>query len=176
MGVHSLSTCGTLRALQQASAIQMKSVMTPGATRTALSWPRPFGHMPSLALRYTPRPLYSPCRAQASSNITFHFDNTAITVPLSQDAAVGLSKAIENVLNTFREKEKAARPRRWETMEFRHTDEGVYVELFCNPNAYANFFQAKVLITVNDEKLKIVTEAQLSAIKAEVEQYVKAKV
>ena len=93
---------------------------------------------------------------------------------MSQDAAKGLSKAIDDVLNTFREKEKAERPKRWESMEFRHDEDGVFVEAFCNPNAYANPFQAKVLITLNDDKLKISTEGQLSTIKAEVDQYVKA--
>lgn len=115
-----------------------------------------------------------PCCIQASSAITFHVENTTITVPLSQAAAVGLSKAIEDVLNTFREKEKAQKPRRWESMEFRHTEDGVFVEFFCNPNAYANPFQAKVLLTLSDEKMKITSEGQLIAIKTYVDQYVKA--
>ncbi|KAH7422953.1 hypothetical protein KP509_12G033100 [Ceratopteris richardii] len=93
-----------------------------------------------------------------------------------KDAAVALVKAFDSVLNTFREKEKAERPRRWDSMEFRHTEDGVFLEFFCNPNAYANFFQAKVLVTISDEKVKIVTEAQLNAVKTAVDQYVKAKV
>lgn len=98
---------------------------------------------------------------------------TSLTLPFSAKAAKGLSDAIDKLLITFKEREKATRPQRWQTMEYRQNgDDGVSFEFFCNPNAYANAFQAKVLITVNDDKIKVTTEGQLSALKSDVEQYV----
>lgn len=61
-------------------------------------------------------------------------------------------------------------------MEYRHAEDGLSLELFCNPNAYANAFQAKILLTVRDEKMTITSEGQLSAIKADIDQYVEAYV
>lgn len=63
-------------------------------------------------------------------------------------------------------------------MEFRHSgkpEEGdVFFELFCNPNAWSNAFQAKVLITVKDDKIKFTSEGPLSAIKADVDQFLQS--
>eukprot|EP00250_Pteridium_aquilinum_P012725 c2089_g1_i1 orf=64-609(+) len=181
MAAQLLSSMGAQGSLQQGCflppPIKMKNAMAAAVCAKQAGCHSSLIHTPlRLSLHHTCLHRRLPCHAQASSNITFHFDNTAVTVPFSQDAALRLSKSIEDVLNTFREKEKAVRPRRWENMEFRHTEDGTFVEFFCNPNAYANLFQAKVLLTINDEKMKIVSEAQLSAIKTEVDQYVKAKV
>ncbi|BBN17637.1 hypothetical protein MPTK1_7g15950 [Marchantia polymorpha subsp. ruderalis] len=109
----------------------------------------------------------------AKAPITFQVGETSLTLPFSAKAAKGLSDAIDKLLITFKEREKATRPQRWQTMEYRQNgDDGVSFEFFCNPNAYANAFQAKVLITVNDDKIKVTTEGQLSALKSDVEQYV----
>ncbi|KAL3679441.1 hypothetical protein R1sor_022397 [Riccia sorocarpa] len=109
----------------------------------------------------------------AKSPITLQIGETALTLPFSGQAAKGLSDAIDKLLITFKEREKATRPQRWQTMEFRQAgDDGVKFEFFCNPNAYANAFQAKVLITVDDDKIKVTTEGQLSALKSDIDQYV----
>eukprot|EP00959_Pyramimonas_sp_CCMP1952_P384286 8053506-Pyramimonas_sp.AAC.2 len=47
----------------------------------------------------------------------------------------------------------------------------VMIEVFCNPNAYANAFQAKALITVRSQGLKMTSEGLLSGIKADVEEF-----
>lgn len=88
------------------------------------------------------------------------------------EAAKGLSDSISSLLATFKEKEKATRPQRWQSLEYREsTEDGLYFELFCNPNAYANAFQAKVLVTIDDGKIKVTSEGPLSAVKADVDQY-----
>ncbi|CAM6106521.1 unnamed protein product [Calypogeia fissa] len=105
--------------------------------------------------------------------ITFHVGETSFTMPFSPGAAKGLKEAINGLFQTFKERESAARAQRWKNMEFRETGEdGVFFEVFCNPNAYSNAFQAKVLITINDEKIKIASEGQLSALKADIDEYI----
>ncbi|KAL2613522.1 hypothetical protein R1flu_025214 [Riccia fluitans] len=109
----------------------------------------------------------------AKAPITIQVGETSLTLPFSGKAAKGLSKAIDKLLITFKERESATRPQRWESMEFCQDGvDGVRFEFFCNPNAYANAFQAKVLISVNDDKIQVTTEGQLSALKSDVEQYV----
>lgn len=104
--------------------------------------------------------------------ITFHIGETSLSIPFSLDSAKGLSAAIADLLTTFREKEKAERPRRWDNMEYRQIEDGVFFEVFCNPNAHATAFQAKYLVTINDDKLRIASEGQLSALKSDLDQYI----
>ncbi|CAI5527037.1 unnamed protein product [Closterium sp. Naga37s-1] len=117
-------------------------------------------------------------RSQATTEeapIAFQIGETSLSIPFSVERAKALDAAISTLLQTFREKEKATRPQRWTTMEFRHAGDvsngDVFIEVFCNPNAYANAFQAKALITVKDDRMKFTSEGALSAIKANVDEY-----
>lgn len=66
---------------------------------------------------------------------------------------------------------------RWDMMEVRFAGDaagsGLEVfEVFCNPNAHATAFDAKLLITIKAEGgLKIVCEGRLSAVKADLDMY-----
>lgn len=108
----------------------------------------------------------------ARTPITLHIGETSLTIPFSLDSAKGLSSAIAGLLSTFKEKEKAVRPKRWDNMEYRQTEDGVFFEIFCNPNAHATAFQAKYMVTIDDEKLRIASEGQLSALKSDIDQYI----
>ena len=46
-----------------------------------------------------------------------------------------------------------------------------YLEVFCNPNAYATAFDAKVLITLRGQGLKVTTEGRLSNLKGDVDTF-----
>ncbi|KAG0578376.1 hypothetical protein M758_4G016300 [Ceratodon purpureus] len=111
-------------------------------------------------------------QVQAKAPITLHIGETSLTIPFSLESAKGLSSAITGLLGTFKEKEGAVRPKRWDNMEYRQTEDGVFFEVFCNPNAHATAFQAKYLVTINDEKLRIASEGQLSALKSDLDQYI----
>lgn len=112
------------------------------------------------------------CSTQAIQKVTFHAGETVVTVPFSKEAAVALSNAMDTLFQTFQGKAAAEKPQRWENLEFQHSSGGTHVEIFCNPNAYANAFQAKVLMTIGDGNIKVTSEGLLSAIKSDVDQFV----
>lgn len=55
-------------------------------------------------------------------------------------------------------------------MEYQYTGD-IFLEVFCNPNIWPSPFAAKVLITVRDERIKLTTEAELTRIIDDVNQY-----
>lgn len=91
------------------------------------------------------------------------------------------------LLNTFAEKSKAERPKRWQSLEYRFKNENndgdgdggktppgiAFFEVFCNPNAAASPFDAKVLVTVKSTNggVGFTTEAPLSALRADLEAF-----
>ncbi len=55
-------------------------------------------------------------------------------------------------------------------MEYQYTGE-VFLEIFCNPNIWSSPFVAKVLVTLRDDRIRLTTEAQLSRLIEDVNQY-----
>ncbi|PNH10442.1 hypothetical protein TSOC_002835 [Tetrabaena socialis] len=111
----------------------------------------------------------------ATRQLLLHSGETTIAVPISPEKVKELQGAIQNLFVTFAEKAKATRPKRHEMMEWTTNDERVSVEVFCNPNAHTTAFDAKLLITVASEGgLKVTTEARLSAITSDVDDFMKS--
>lgn len=55
-------------------------------------------------------------------------------------------------------------------VEYQYTGD-VFLEIFCNPNIWASPFAAKVLITLRDDRIKLSTEAELSRLIEDINQY-----
>jgi hypothetical protein len=114
-----------------------------------------------------------------ATKTAFHIGETTITVPLTADVARELNDGLSSVLQTFKEKEQATRPKRWPSLDWKHKGDlaagGVDLEVFCNPNAYGNAFQAKVLITVKDDRMQVTSEGQLSALKADITNFLESQ-
>jgi hypothetical protein len=55
-------------------------------------------------------------------------------------------------------------------MEYRHTSE-IFLEVFCNPNIWPTPFAAKVLLTVRDANIRLTTEAELTRLIEDLNQY-----
>lgn len=55
-------------------------------------------------------------------------------------------------------------------LEYRYTGE-VFLEIFCNPNIWPSPFAAKVLITVRDACIRLTTEAELTRLIEDLNQY-----
>ncbi|QLE54338.1 hypothetical protein [Nostoc sp. TCL26-01] len=55
-------------------------------------------------------------------------------------------------------------------LEYRYTGE-VFLEIFCNPNIWPTPFAAKVLLTVRDVSIRLTTEAELTRVIEDINQY-----
>ena len=138
----------------------------------------------------SPSPILDPKEKTTSTTknlpakpLELHVGPTTLSLPFNQQRAAELKAALALLLATFAEKAKAERPKRWQSLEykFRSGDEegnstppGIALfEVFCNPNAAASPFDAKVLVTVKstDGGVGFTTEAPLSALRADLEAY-----
>ncbi|GFR49047.1 hypothetical protein Agub_g11072 [Astrephomene gubernaculifera] len=127
-----------------------------------------------------PRSRLSVIRSAALGNsistrpLVLHAGETTLSVPLTSDEAQQLQAAFQQLFQTFAEKQKAQRPKRWDMMEWRHVTDQVGMEVFCNPNAHSTAFDAKLLITVWSQQqggLRVTTEARLSAVTSDLDNY-----
>lgn len=128
-----------------------------------------------------------------------HVGSTTLSLPFNSQRASELRAALSLLLATFAEKAKAERPKRWQSLEYRFksgsdggnegggdsgnegggdsgssTPPGIaFFEVFCNPNAAASPFDAKVLVTVRSTNggVGFTTEAPLSALRADLEAF-----
>ncbi|NJN88311.1 MAG: hypothetical protein HC881_21005 [Leptolyngbyaceae cyanobacterium SL_7_1] len=55
-------------------------------------------------------------------------------------------------------------------MEYQYAGE-VFLEVFCNPNIWSSPFAAKVLVTVRDDRIRLTTEAELTRLIEDLNQY-----
>ena len=62
------------------------------------------------------------------------------------------------------------KPTPQKSMEYQHTGD-VFLEVFCNPNIWPSPFAAKLLITIRDDRIKVNSEAELTRIVEDVNQY-----
>eukprot|EP00879_Flechtneria_rotunda_P007861 GHRR01008237.1.p1 GENE.GHRR01008237.1~~GHRR01008237.1.p1 ORF type:complete len:158 (+),score=36.21 GHRR01008237.1:233-706(+) len=118
-----------------------------------------------------------PCKAASTTQLALHVGETTIQMPFTTVQGKVLDTALAKLLQTFSEKQEAKRPKRWDMMEVRFTGAeagaGVEVlEVFCNPNAHATAFDAKLLVTIKAVGgLKLVCEGRLSSIKADLDAF-----
>lgn len=116
--------------------------------------------------------------------LELHVGPTTLSLPFNQQRAAELKAALALLLATFAEKAKAERPKRWQALEYKFRngdgDDGgatppglALFEVFCNPNAAASPFDAKVLVTVKSTEggVGFTTEAPLSALRADLDAY-----
>jgi ElaB/YqjD/DUF883 family membrane-anchored ribosome-binding protein len=95
-------------------------------------------------------------------SVSFTYDTTAAQ-KLQQEIHLLMQSLKENASSTGKPSPKPA-------MEYRYTGE-VFLEIFCNPNIYPSPFAAKVLVTVRDERIRLTTEAELTRLIEDLEQF-----
>jgi hypothetical protein len=109
--------------------------------------------------------------------LTLNLVEGSVTFSFSPEAAKDLQGAIAQLMNSL--KAVAAKPAPGsratpqQAMEYRHTGE-VFLEIFCNPNIWPSPFAAKVLITLRDDRIRLTTEAELTRIVEDLNQYLQA--
>lgn len=62
------------------------------------------------------------------------------------------------------------KPSPQKSMEYQYTGD-VFLEIFCNPNIWATPFAAKVLVTLRDDRIRLTTEAELTRVIEDVNDY-----
>ncbi len=65
---------------------------------------------------------------------------------------------------------RGSRPQPRPSMEYRYNGD-TFVEVFCNPNIYPSPFAAKVLLTIKNEGIRLTTEAELTQLLEDIENY-----
>jgi len=97
----------------------------------------------------------------------------AVSFSFSPEAAQDLQKAIALLMESLKAPAtpgKGSRPTPKKSLEYQHTGD-VFLEIFCNPNIWPTPFAAKVLITLRDDRIRINTEAELTRIIEDINQY-----
>lgn len=108
------------------------------------------------------------------ASITLNLIQGSVVFSFSPEAAQGLKREIEQLMNSLKaiatNAASSGRPVPQKAMEYRYTGD-IFLEVFCNPNIYPSPFAAKVLLTVRDERIRLTTEAELTRLIEDLEQY-----
>ncbi|MBD2016270.1 hypothetical protein H6F96_20135 [Microcoleus sp. FACHB-53] len=99
----------------------------------------------------------------------------SVSFAFTADAARELQQAIAQLMQSLKAATQAigggAKPTPQKPMEYRYSGD-VFLEIFCNPNIWPSPFAAKVLVTLRDERIRLTTEAELTRVIDDVNQYV----
>ena len=110
----------------------------------------------------------------AAFQLTLNLMEGSVSFSFTPSAAQELQTAITQVMNSIKVKsakpEPGVRATPQKSMEYQYTGE-VFLEIFCNPNIWPTPFAAKVLITLRDDRIRLTTEAELSRLLDDINQY-----
>lgn len=110
----------------------------------------------------------------APSQLTLNLVEGSVSFRFTADAARDLQKAIAQLMQSLKAATQAAsgggKPSPQKAMEYRFSGE-VFLEIFCNPNIWPSPFAAKVLITLRDDRIRLTTEAELTRVIEDLNQY-----
>jgi hypothetical protein len=109
--------------------------------------------------------------------LTLNLLEGSVTFSFTPEAASDLQRSLAELYEALKSVAAqtvpgsgGAKPAPRKPMEYQYTGE-VFLELFCNPNIWPSPFAAKVLITVRDDRIRLTTEAELSRIVDDLNQY-----
>lgn len=98
----------------------------------------------------------------------------SVSFAFTVDAARELQQAIAQLMQSLKAATQATggggKPTPQKPMEYRYSGD-VFLEIFCNPNIWPSPFAAKVLVTLRDERIRLTTEAELTRVIDDVNQY-----
>jgi hypothetical protein len=110
----------------------------------------------------------------ALSQLTLNLVEGSVSFKFSADAAADLKKAIDQLMQSLKVAAQASssgsKPNPQKPMEYRHSGD-VFLEIFCNPNIWPSPFAAKVLVTLRDDRIRVTTEAELTRLIEDINQY-----
>ena len=108
------------------------------------------------------------------NNLTLNLVEGSVSFKFSPQAARELQAAIAQLMERLKAVAAKATPGGKASpqppLEYRHTGE-IFLEVFCNPNIWPTPFAAKVLLTVRDSNIRLTTEAELTRLIDDLNQY-----
>ena len=110
------------------------------------------------------------------AQLTLNLIQGAVSFNFSLDAAQQLQAEIATLMQSLKTVASATpgagkRPVKQKPMEYRYTGD-IFLEIFCNPNIYPSPFAAKVLITLRDERIRLTSEAELTRLIEDLNEFV----
>jgi hypothetical protein len=110
----------------------------------------------------------------APSQLTLNLVEGSVSFRFTAEAARDLQNAIAQLMQSLKAATQAAsgggKPSPQKPMEYQFSGD-VFLEIFCNPNIWPSPFAAKVLITLRDDRIRLTTEAELTRVIEDVNQY-----
>ncbi len=108
-----------------------------------------------------------------STQLTINLVEGSVSFNFSPQAARDLHEVIAQLMQSLKASSAKATtgstsPQK--SLEYRYTGD-VFLEIFCNPNIWPSPFAAKVLITVRDSSIRLSTEAELTRVIEDLNQY-----
>ena len=108
------------------------------------------------------------------SLLTLNLGEGSVSFSFSPEAALSLKGTIDQLMASLKAVSTqggAGKKTPHPAMEYCHTGE-VFLELFCNPNIWPSPFAAKVLITLRDDRIRLTSEAELTRVIEDLNQYI----
>lgn len=109
----------------------------------------------------------------SSPQLKLNLSEGSVAFNYSLEAARELQVAIATLMDSLKvtaAQTSGGKPNPQKPMEYRYTGT-VFLEVFCNPNIWSSPFAAKVLITLRDERIRLNTEAELTRLIEDVNQF-----
>ncbi len=111
----------------------------------------------------------------SGTHLTLNLIEGSVSFSFSPQSARELKAAIDQLMQSLKAVAAKTTPSSSKVnpqrpMEYRYTGE-VFLEIFCNPNIWPTPFAAKVLLTVRDVNIRLTTEAELTRMIEDVNQY-----
>jgi hypothetical protein len=97
----------------------------------------------------------------------------SFTPQAAQELLAAIATLMENLKAVAAHGGSGARPSPKAAMEYQYTGD-VFLEIFCNPNIWPSPFAAKVLVTVRDDRIRLNTEAELTRLVEDINQYLES--
>ncbi|MDZ7960838.1 MAG: hypothetical protein RMY34_23660 [Aulosira sp. DedQUE10] len=111
----------------------------------------------------------------SSTPLTLNLIEGSVSFSFSSQAAQELKAALDELIARLKAVAAKTTPGGGKAtpqapLEYRYTGE-VFLEIFCNPNIWPTPFAAKVLLTVRDVTIRLTTEAELTRVIEDVNNY-----
>ena len=109
----------------------------------------------------------------SANNLTLNLVEGSVSFIFSAESAREMQNAIAQLMTNIKAagvKNPGTKSKPQPPLEYRFTG-NVFLEVFCNPNIWATPFAAKVLITLRDDHIRLTTEAELTRVIEDLNQY-----